>query len=245
VSDDSIEWHPRAAPIARRQSAPPAAGLHAADAQPSSRAHHAPPPSNTAAHASTAHASSAHASAAHAPGGVGASGASAPGVGAPGVSAAAASMAASMAQLFPHFTSLQSLKARGETTHVDYFGQCGLEGDGGSRPPRPTGGGGCCGGAAGGAPPKRVAGRAAKAGRKREAAPRNEWRTQGGQRIYYDADGKKSTGSDAFRKHAKHQVATKGASSSVTVPESAQDVAAAQAERLRAGAERMAARRGH
>ena len=154
-------------------------------------------------------------------------------------------MAASMAQLFPHFTSLQSLKARGETTHVDYFGQCGLEGDGGSRPPRPTGGGGCCGGAAGGAPPKRVAGRAAKAGRKREAAPRNEWRTQGGQRIYYDADGKKSTGSDAFRKHAKHQVATKGASSSVTVPESAQDVAAAQAERLRAGAERMAARRGH
>ena len=183
-----------------------------------------------------AHASAAHASAAHAPGGVSASG-----VSASGVSAAATSMA----QLFPHFTSLQSLKARGEATHIDYFGQCGLEGDGGSRPPRPTGGGGCCGGAAGGQPPKRAAGRAKAGGRKRVAAPRNEWRTQGGQRFYYDADGKKSTGSDAFRKHAKHQVATKGASSSVTVPESAQDVAAAQEERLRAGAERLAARRGH
>ena len=230
--------------MARRQSAPPAAGLHAADAQPSSRAHHAPPPSGTAAHASAAHASAAHSSAAHASSAHAPGGASASGASASGVSAAAASMAASMAQLFPHFTSLQSLKARGEATHIDYFGQCGLEGDGGSRPPRPTGGGGCCGGAAGGQPPKRAAGRA-KAGSKRVAAPRNEWRTQGGKKCYYDADGKKTTGTDAFRKHAKHQVATKGASSSVTVPESAQDVAAAQEERLRAGAERLAARRGH
>ena len=132
-------------------------------------------------------------------------------------------------------------KARGEATHVDYFGQCGLDGGGGARPPRPTGGGGGCCGAAGGQPPKRAAPRA---GAKRAPAPRNEWRTRGGQKVYFDADGKKSTGSEAFRKHAKHQVATKGASSSVAVPASAQDVAAAQAERLRAGAERIAARQG-
>ena len=218
VSDDSIEWHPRAAPAARRQSAPPAAAVNAAGIQPSSRAHHAPPSTSSAAHAPSAQAPSAHA---------------------PGVSAAGASMA----HLFPHFVSLQSLKERGEATHVDYFGQCGLEGDGGSRPPRPPGGDGSCGGAAGGQPPKRAAGRA-KGGRKRVAAPRNEWRTQqGGQRCYYDEDGQKSTGTVAFRKHAKHQVATKGASSSVTEPESAQSIAAAQAERLRAGAERLAARR--
>ena len=108
------------------------------------------------------------------------------------------------AHLFPHFVSLQSLRDRQELTHIDYLGQVGLDGGGGTRPRQP---GSSSVGVAGGKAAKRAAGGATGKRKRKAAAPRNSWRTKGGRRVYYDEDGKQSTGSAAFQKHKKHQAA--------------------------------------
>ena len=98
-----------------------------------------------------------------------------------------------IASLFPHFTSLASLRRRGELTAVDYIGQFT---DGAASYHSASWAGASSRQAA---PRAKGRGKGAGGGKK----PRNTWRHRGGRRVYFDANGRQSTGGAAFRKYQK------------------------------------------
>tara|TARA_B110001452_G_C15207739_1_gene418958 strand:- start:708 stop:1295 length:588 start_codon:yes stop_codon:yes gene_type:complete len=138
------------------------------------------------------------------------------GAGGASTSGGGASAAGPNAHLFPHFTSLACLWARGEPTHIDYLAQCGLGSDGGARPAARQQAGSSAADAAIGSNRARGRGKGGRGGagggkkRKQPSTVRNAWRTVGGKRVWYDADGKKASGSAAFRKAQAHDASIQG-----------------------------------
>jgi hypothetical protein len=90
--------------------------------------------------------------------------------------------------IFPHFRSLAALQRNGVRTAVDYLAQFT------GKPTRATGGAAGEAAASGG---RRSKGKGKAAGRKPR---RSGWRNVNGRNVYYDDQGKQSTGRVAYAK---------------------------------------------